>query len=559
MKRSASSAAREPVATSGSRPVEQRLEVDVPDPRDVAAVGDLVVQRDDARAAARSPSTSVRTASFAPAGFLISSISSARSPTAIRSKRPNAAAKPLEPAPRSRRATRPSASRERRRGDRVVDVVEPRQPQARRARVPSGVASVKATPVEPAQLDLARRDVERRPRVAAGRAAVVAEMADVGRRVRRTACRTATQYFESAACWSDGRAWRGSSTPKTTQPAASARELAELRIVGVDDEQRASGERRDRLAPALGDELELAVAVELVAEEVAEADRPRPRRAARPRAAPPRRPRTARARRRARRASVEATPETRFAPDALCASRTRGARISRRHRGGRRLAVRRRDERRALRQPRGEPVDRAGIELPEQLAGQRRAAAAPREPREAAAARARGSRLERRAGRARRPRYRADPGVTRSRELSRGAHPGGGCSGALAKPRFRPDFAAGDQGLAALRHHGTAARAKARKGDTQGEERRKSQRRRDRAPSGARATVAESLDPALSGARAAGERSPRLSAMLVLSVPLAASAPKHGRLAARATTQADLDLARPGEGCEAASEQVRAA
>ena len=41
-------------------PVEQRLEVDVPDPRDVPAVRDRVVQRDDGDVGAP-PSTSVRT------------------------------------------------------------------------------------------------------------------------------------------------------------------------------------------------------------------------------------------------------------------------------------------------------------------------------------------------------------------------------------------------------------------------------------------------------------------------------------------------------------------
>ena len=52
-------------------------------------------------------------------------------------------------------------------------------------------------------------------------------------------------------------------------------EVADLGIVAVDDEL----DRRKRgngVPPAGGDELELAVAVELVAEEVAEEERPRP-------------------------------------------------------------------------------------------------------------------------------------------------------------------------------------------------------------------------------------------------------------------------------------------
>ena len=75
--------------------------------------------------------------------------------------------------------------------------------------------------------------------------------------------------------------------------------------------------------------LELAVAVELVAEEVAEAERARAHAARPPRAARPRRPRRARARRPGQASRVEATPETRFAPDRVVRERVpRGARIS---------------------------------------------------------------------------------------------------------------------------------------------------------------------------------------------------------------------------------------
>ena len=47
------------------------------------------------------------------------------------------------------------------------------------------------------------------------------------------------------------------------------------RVVGVHDEPRGGGERRDRGTPTLRDVLELAVAVELVAKEIAERDDPR--------------------------------------------------------------------------------------------------------------------------------------------------------------------------------------------------------------------------------------------------------------------------------------------
>ena len=64
------------------------------------------------------------------------------------------------------------------------------------------------------------------------------------------------------------------------------------------------------------------------------------------------------------------------------------------HRRGRRLAVRRREGGGALREPRREPRDRRGIELPEELAGERRPAARSRQPGE----RARGARRRREGG-----------------------------------------------------------------------------------------------------------------------------------------------------------------
>src|SRR2546426_849760 len=67
------------------------------------------------------------------------------------------------------------------------------------------------------------------------------------------------QYFESAACCSDGRACRASSRPKNVAP---GRERGRAPACGC--------------APALGDQLELAVAVELVAKQIPEADAPRP-------------------------------------------------------------------------------------------------------------------------------------------------------------------------------------------------------------------------------------------------------------------------------------------
>ena len=84
------------------------------------------------------------------------------------------------------------------------------------------------------------------------------------------------QYFESAACWRPVRACRGSSRPNRRARPPSVCEVADHGIVRVHDDRRLGRETRDRRAPALGHELELAVAVELVAEEVAEQQRARP-------------------------------------------------------------------------------------------------------------------------------------------------------------------------------------------------------------------------------------------------------------------------------------------
>ena len=76
LSRSAISGARVPAQTTRRTAPAEQLEVGVPDPGDVAAVGDPVVERDPEVDPARSPasSRSVRSTSLAPAGFLISRI-----------------------------------------------------------------------------------------------------------------------------------------------------------------------------------------------------------------------------------------------------------------------------------------------------------------------------------------------------------------------------------------------------------------------------------------------------------------------------------------------------
>ncbi len=158
-------------------------------------------------------------------------------------------------------------------------------------------------------------------------------------------------------------------------------EVGDQRIVGV-ERQRCAGQRRDQSRPAVGDRLQLAVAVELVAEQVAEQDRPRMRAAGRPvkpelvdleqaelaadRAARPGRREQASTRRR--------RPCWRR-PGCGRAS-ARPVEGSPRHRRCRGLAVGRRDHRVAPSQAAGEPFDRIGLQPRQQLSRQAGAAAA---------------------------------------------------------------------------------------------------------------------------------------------------------------------------------------
>ena len=138
---------------------------------------------------------------------------------------------------------------------------------------------------------------------------------------------------------------------------------------------RRPGELFDCCTPALRDVLELAVAVELVAEQVSQFDDAGPG--------------TAKDLRQRKLVDLE-EPELRVARgeqrgrDARSEVRARvvpcqapcGGEDRRGHGRRRRLPVRRGDERDAEREPPGERVERAGVELPHELAGQRRPAAA---------------------------------------------------------------------------------------------------------------------------------------------------------------------------------------
>ena len=211
--------------------------------------------------------------------------------------------------------------------------------------------------------------------MATGRAAVVAEVTDVRRDVLvRSSATNAVLGVRSVL---QGRPCRrGTVHPEDERVRPLPRELADLRIVAVHRQRRILGERAHRRTPPLRDVLELAVAVELVAKEIPEADGFRfdtQEDLGQCRLVHLEEAELGRAcveeRRGHPRDQVRARPVVRQAKtftENAC-----------RHRRGRRLAVRRGDHRRAERQPRGEAVDRSGIELPDQLSGDCRAAAGP--------------------------------------------------------------------------------------------------------------------------------------------------------------------------------------
>ena len=177
---------------------------------------------------------------------------------------------------------------------------------------------------------------------------------------------------------------------------ALARQVADLRVVAVDHEHGLRRQRGRRGTPALGDVLELPVAVELVAEEVAEQHR------ARPDPANDLRQRAFVDLEQAQ-VGVALGEEGGGDPgDEVRAGAVPGEPAARLedlggHRGRRGLAVRRRDDGGAVAKPCRERVDRAGIELPEELARQRRAAARAGDPGELGG-RARGQGLDGEAG-----------------------------------------------------------------------------------------------------------------------------------------------------------------
>ena len=158
-------------------------------------------------------------------------------------------------------------------------------------------------------------------------------------------------------------------------------EVGQERVVYVDHRPRARGQLGHGAAPALRDQLELAVAVELVAKEVAETHGARPD-------LPDDLGKRSLVDLEHRELRIFGLEQGRgdtgdqVRPGAVVCEAQPGTEDVRQHRARRRLSVRRGDERTAEREARGELRERSGVEGGEQLAGEGRPAPATGEPRE---------------------------------------------------------------------------------------------------------------------------------------------------------------------------------
>ena len=350
----------------------------------------------------------MRRTSLAPAGFLISRIETGLPSTGDRLDPPEGR---LD---RGQRADRglgvdPEAQRGGERGERVVDVVEPGQRQLE-LELAGRRDDPRARPAHAEQLDLGRRDLGRRPVGAAVGAAVVAEVADEGALVG-VRVPAAPAVLGVVGVLELGQGLRRVLDPEEGDALAPAQlrvaaEVGDQRIVGVEDEAAAAGEALDHRAPFGRQVLELAVAVELVAEQVPEHDQARVELGGHPR-----QPGLVDLEQALGAALLEqrrghAPAHVRSGPvvDRVAAV---GAHRRREHPGGGRLPVGGADDRRPVDQARAEARDRVRRQPQQQPAGQGGAAAAP-----AAAAE--------RSGRPRDPELRPEAGPSGRR----GGHPG---------------------------------------------------------------------------------------------------------------------------------------
>ena len=259
----------------------EQLEVGVPDPRHVAAVGDVVVQH--------------------PQQVVAAGLEGQRAQHLVRARRVLDEQDPQLPRPGAGggsvaggrggegEALRPSEGRahvgqpggdrldgdpERaRKGGRregVVDVVEAGEVE-RHARLTGGRAKRELRRADAVQEDLAGGERRGRAALAATVAVVVAEVAEV-HGVEHVGGPATAAVLGVGGVGHAGHRQRVVLHAEVQRLWVVATEVGDQRVVGVQD--RAGGTGRQHLLPALGDPLELAVAVELVAEQVRQQHRP---------------------------------------------------------------------------------------------------------------------------------------------------------------------------------------------------------------------------------------------------------------------------------------------
>ena len=224
-------------------------------------------------------SASVRSTSLAPAGFLTSRMDVGAPADLDRLGAAEGGRDGLEPADHDAQR---HAEREAQGGgaDGVVDVVEAGQRQLD-ARGPGGRVEREGGGADAAQLDVPRDHRRLGAARAAVRAVVVAEVREI-RRVVDVGMAAAAAVLGVGGVLELGMGEPVVVHPEEEHPGCGrstavgrAAEVGDQRVVGVEDERAAAAAGAHHGRPAVGDGLQLAVAVELVAEQVAEQQRAR--------------------------------------------------------------------------------------------------------------------------------------------------------------------------------------------------------------------------------------------------------------------------------------------
>ncbi len=244
------------------------------------------------RSSAPSSSVSVRSTSFAPAGFFTSRIASSRPSTWSRSTRPKAAANSRQRV--AHLAGRCAQLERRGRGrQRVVDVVEAGEGEAQLDRPGRAWRCARRSRTCPRSVTRSAATCGFGPLAPAVGAAVAAHVAEVHGLVGVLVAAVAAALRVRGVLERLERV-RAVLHAEVHDALALAPQVRHQRVVGVEHERGAPVALCHQLRPAVGQQLQLAVAVELVAEQVGQQDQAAGRgRAPRGRATP-RPPRTAR-------------------------------------------------------------------------------------------------------------------------------------------------------------------------------------------------------------------------------------------------------------------------